>query len=268
MPPFGEPPALPLPGTGIDCPFGGPLVSDGFVPPLGEPGLPVSLPSGVAFGAVLTELLPSLPGDVRDGLFGAEGGASAVAFSLDGDCGVLVCGDDGEGEDAGLSSGATDTAGTAILGAATTGDGADGGIVGAGVVIGVSGIGASCGSGSLGVAIGPNGCCDSCGAMGAFTGASDGCKFTVGACCAGIGIGSSGGDGGEAGAGAGAAGATLGIGMGAMEGFSTAMCGGAAVSGDCTGCVGTASDGNGGIGCVPSACGLRGGSGWKGGGTG
>ncbi len=160
--------------------------------------------------------------------------AAAVAFSLLGDSGALVCGVEGVGDGAGLNCGCNDTAGTVNLGALTVNAGAEGAIFGIGAAVGVSGTGASCAS--SGRITGASTCCAGFGTLGTTNGVADGCRFTVGAtCCAGIETGCTGGDGGEVGVGAGATAVTLGNATGASEGFSTAICGGVMVGADCTG---------------------------------
>ena len=186
-----------------------------------------------------------LDGDVL-GALGVGVDAAAVAFSLLGDSGALVCGVEGVGDGAGLNCGCNDTAGTVSLGALTINAGAEGAIFGIGAAVCVTGTGASCAS--CGRSTGASTCCAGFGTLGTTNGVAEGCRFTVGATCAGIGTGCTGGDGGAVGVGAGATAVTLGNATGASEGFSTAICGGVMVGADCAGVAGSASDGSGGIG--------------------
>ncbi len=214
---------------------------------MGCPGFAVSLPSGVAFGAVLTLALPSFAGAFDGDVLGEGVDAAAVAFSGVGDSETLVCGVDSVGDGVGLSCGRSDTSGTLSLGAAMVNDGAEGAIAGVRAAVGVTGTGASWAS-SCGRGVGASTCCAVRGRLGTTSGVAEDCRFTVGATCAGIGIGCMGVDGGAAGVGAGSTAATLGNATGASEGFSTAICGGVMVGADCTGLLGSASDGSGGMG--------------------
>ncbi|GAB2593218.1 hypothetical protein GCM10027066_35170 [Dyella jejuensis] len=225
----------------------------------------LSLPSGVALDALLTLALPSFD-DALDGDALVAGGDDADVSSLPGDSdGLLGAGAaEGVADGAGLDCGRSDKSGTASLGAEMVRAGADGVIAGA--MAGVTAMAANCGGWAR--KVGPSTCCAVRGTLGTANGVTEDCKLTVGAARAGKGTDCKEGEGGAAVDGLGWTAATLGNGMGASVGFSTAICGGVMVNADCAGCVGSANEGSGGIGCVPSGCALRTGSGWNAGGTG
>ena len=200
----------------------------------------------MAFGAVLTLVLPSFAGVLDGEVLGEGVDAASVAFSGVGDSETLVCGVEGVDEGVGLNCGRNDTSGTLSLGAERVNDGAEGAMFGVRVAGGVTGIGASCAS--CGRGVGASTCGAVSGTLGTTSGVAEDCKFTVGATCAGIGMGCIGVDGGAAGVGPGSTAATLGKVTGASDGLSMAICGGVTMGADCAGLLGSASDGNGGMG--------------------
>lgn len=153
-PPLCVPGVLPAPAAGEGWPFCALLLCEGWLTPLGCPGLPVSLPCGVALGAVLALALASLEGAVDgdgdgdgDELASGDGVAAAV-FSLVVDSGVLLgdaVGGAGVVDGEEFNCGCSDTSGNAGVDAGVVAGGVAG-AAGAGVgdATGVTGVGASC----------------------------------------------------------------------------------------------------------------------------
>ena len=132
----------------------------------------VSLPSGVAFGAVLTLALPSFAGALDGVALGAGVDAAVVAFSLVGDSETVVSGVEGVDDGVGLNCGCSDTSGTTSLGALILNGGAAGAIFDLGTAVGVTGTGASCAS-SCGRRTGASTCCAGRGTLGTTSGVAE-----------------------------------------------------------------------------------------------